>query len=231
MAFRSGDRLSVLARLRGDAWLGSARRDQELRRSETSRPVRGRVAARRAGAALGAARARGQAGVRVRDRRHHRHAEDAHRVRRFPHRLRAVQRDAARRVLPEGIELADARAVGSAPAAPVGRASRAVSRRHLLLRRPRSALGHQADQEGVERTPAGLQGPRDRPGGDDSRGRARHPLHVHHAEAARVARAAARVDGHAASARPASPASSRAAPSSRRSGTASRTKSCSTAPT
>ena len=62
-------------------------------------------------------------------------------------------------------------------------------------------------------------------------GRPRHPLHVHDAEAARVAGAAARVDGHARSARPASPASSRAAPSSRRSGTASRTRSCSTAPT
>ena len=59
----------------------------------------------------------------------------------------------------------------------------------------------------------------------------RHPLHVHDAEAARVAGAAARVDGHDASARRASPASSPAAPSSRRSGTASRTRSCSTART
>ena len=61
--------------------------------------------------------------------------------------------------------------------------------------------------------------------------RPRHPLHVHDAEAARSARARARVDGHDASARRASPGSSRAAPSSRRSGTASRTRSCSTAPT
>ena len=206
-------------------------RSQSFADLEALRPVRGRVAARRTGAALGAARPRGQAGVRLRNRRHHRHPEDAHRVRRLPHRLRAVQRDAARRVLSEGRELADARPVGSAAAAPGGRAPGAVSRRHLLLRRSRSALGHQADQEGLERAPAGLQGPRHRPGGDDPRGRPRHPLHVHDAEAARGAGAAARVDGHAASARPASPASSPAAPSSRRSGTASRTKSCSTAPT
>ena len=104
-------------------------------------------------------------------------------------------------------------------------------RRHLLLRRSRSALGDQADQEGLERAPAGLQGSRDRPGGHDPRGRARHPLHVRDAEAARSARAAARVDGDDASGRRGSPASSPAAPSSRRSGTASRTRSCSTAPT
>ena len=61
---------------------------------------------------------------------------------------------------PEGLELADARAVRAAPAAAVGRAPRAVPRRHLLLRRSRSALGDQADQEGMERSPAGLQGSR-----------------------------------------------------------------------
>ena len=63
-------------------------------------------------------RSRGQAGVRLRNRRHDRHPQDAHRLRRFPHRLRALQRDAARRVFPERLELADARSVGSAPAAP-----------------------------------------------------------------------------------------------------------------
>ena len=46
-----------------------------------------------------------------------------------------------------------------------------------------------------------------------------------------VAGAAARGDGHDASARRASPASSAAAPSSRRSGPASRTRNCSTAST
>ena len=103
---------------------------------------------------------------------------------------------AARRVLPEGLELADARTVGSAAAAAGGRAPRAVPRRHLLLRRPRSALGHQADQERLERAPRGLQGPRHRSGGDDPPGRPRHPVHVHDAEAARSAGAPARVDGH-----------------------------------
>ena len=46
------------------------------------------------------------------------------------------------------------------------------SRRHLLLRRSRSALGHQADQEGLERAPAGLQGSRHRSGGHDPARRA-----------------------------------------------------------
>ena len=39
---------------------------------------------------------------------------------------------------------------------------------------------------------AGLQGPRDRSGGHHPSGRPRHPLHVHDAEAARIARPAAR---------------------------------------
>ena len=46
------------------------------------------------------------------------------------------------------------------------------------------------------RAPRGLQGPRHRSGGHDPAGGPRHPLHVHDAEAARVAGAAARVDGH-----------------------------------
>ncbi len=105
----------------------------------------------------------------------HRHPEDPHRLRGLPHRLRAVQRHAARRVLPARLELADARPVRPAAAAAGGRASGAAPRRHLLLRRSRSALGHQADQEGLERAPGGLQGPRDRSGGDDPPGRPRHP--------------------------------------------------------
>ena len=85
--------------------------------------------------------------------------------------------------------------LGSAPASTGGRASRAIPRRHLVLRRSRSAMGHQAHQERLDGSPRGLQGPRHRPGGVDSPGRPRHPLHVHDAEAARVAGAAARVDG------------------------------------
>ena len=183
-------------------------------------------------AALGAEGAGGQAGLRLRDRRHHRHAEDAHRHRRLPDRLRDVQRHAAGRVLSR--RASNWLMLG--PSGPrrlrlVGRAPGPVPRRHLLLRRSRSALGDQADQEGLDRAPAGLQGSRHRSGGHDPSGRPRHPVHVHDAEAARGAGAAARVDGHDHPADRASPASSAAAPSSRRSGTASPSRSCSTAPT
>ena len=61
---------------------------------------------------------------------------------------------------PEGRELADARPVRPAAAAAGGRAPGPVPRRHLLLRRSRSALGDQADQEGVDGAPPGLQGAR-----------------------------------------------------------------------
>jgi hypothetical protein len=44
---------------------------------------------------------------------------------------------------------------------PGSRASRAIPWRHLLLRGPRSPLGHQVDQKGLERAPAGLQRSRD----------------------------------------------------------------------
>ena len=203
----------------------------EPRRPRQVRPVRGRVAARRPGPALGPEGVRRPARVRVRDRRHDRRAEDPHQRRGLPHRLRAVQRDAAGRQVSEGIQLADARAERSAPAAPGDRASRAAPRRHLLRGRSRSALGDQADPEGLERADAGLQGSRHRTGGDDPQRRPRHPVHVHDAEAARGAGEPARRPGHLASARPASPAFFPAAPSSRRSGTASRTKSSSTAPT
>ena len=92
------------------------------------RRVRGRVAARRSGAALGAEGARRQAGLRVRDRRHDRHPEDARRVRRLPHRLRAVQR----RRCPtstsrKGSNWLMLGPVRPAPAAAGGRAPRAVS--------------------------------------------------------------------------------------------------------
>ena len=194
--------------------------------------VRGRMAARRPGPALDSQRAGRQAGVRVRDRRHHRHAEDA---RRASTTSGSTTRSSARRcrtsIFPKGSNW-----LMLGPSGP-RRLRLSVEhlaqhpRRHLLLRRPRSALGHQADQEGLERAPAGLQGPRHRSGGHDPPGRPRHPVHVRDAEAARGAGAAARVDGHDDPARPASPASSPAAPSSRRSGTASRTRSCSTAPT
>ena len=62
-------------------------------------------------------------------------------------------------------------------------------------------------------------------------GRPRHPLHVRDAEAARSRWRSGSSRWGRRSARRASPGSSPAAPSSRRSGTASRTRSCSTAPT
>ena len=68
---------------------------------------------------------------------------------------------------PPGAELADARPLGPAAAAAGGRAPGPVSRRHLLLRRPRSALGDQADQEGLDGAPRSLQGALHRPGDHD----------------------------------------------------------------
>ena len=49
---------------------------------------------------------------------------------------------------PKGGQLAHARPERAAPASPCGRTPRAAPRRHLLLRRSRSALGRQADQKG-----------------------------------------------------------------------------------
>ena len=87
-------------------------------------------------------------GLRLRDRRHHRRAQVAHQRRRLPHRLRGVQRDAARtsssRRAPTGCTVGPSR---PAPAAPGRRAPRPAPRRHLLHGGPRPALGHQADQD------------------------------------------------------------------------------------
>ena len=88
---------------------------------------------------------------------------------------------------PKGSELADARPLRSAPAAPGRRAPVPVSRRHLLLRRSRSALGGQAHQEGLDGAPQGVPGARHRPGDDDPVGQSRNQVHVHDAEAARCA--------------------------------------------
>src|SRR5258708_7083021 len=90
-------------------------RGERLLRSRALRRVPGRVAARRPRPAVDSEGARRPADLCVRDRRHDRRAENAHRIGGFPHRLRIVQRHAAGRVLPQGIELADARSLGSAP--------------------------------------------------------------------------------------------------------------------
>ena len=55
-------------------------RHQDVRRSAQVRRVRGRMASRRTGAALGAEGNRRQADLRLRDRRHDGHPEDAHRA-------------------------------------------------------------------------------------------------------------------------------------------------------
>ena len=147
-----------------------AQGDQGLRRPRQVRLVPGRVAARRPGAALGAARLQGPADLHVRDRRQHRRAEVAHQHRRLPDRLRAVQHHAAGRQVSEGRRLADGRPERAAPAAPRHRASRAASRRHVLHGRSRSALGHQADQDGRDGDDGALQAPRHRPGADAPQG-------------------------------------------------------------
>ncbi len=74
-----------------------------------------------------------------------------------------------------------------AAAAAGGRAPGPASRRHLLLHRSRSAVGHQAHQEGLDGAPRSVQAALHRPGDHDSRRRARREVHVRHAEAARSA--------------------------------------------
>ena len=148
---------------------------QLLRRPEEIPAVSGRMAARRPGPPLGSQGPRRQADLRLRNRRHHRHPQEPRGDRGFPHRLRAVQRDAARQVFSAGRQLADARPLRPAPAAAGRRASVPASRRHLLLRRSRSALGDQADQEGLDGGSGSVQGARHRPGDHDSA--AGHDIH------------------------------------------------------
>ena len=172
---------------------------QGFARSARVSAIRGRVAARRARAALGAEGAGRQADLRVRDGRHDRHSQDAGRVRGLPHRLRAVQRHPARRVLPEGRELADAR--------PSGPRRLRLSVEHLAQYRGGICFCVDLDprwvikliKKGWTEHLEAYKAPRHRPGGDHPAGGARHPVHVHDAEAARIAGAPARVDGDDAS--------------------------------
>ena len=70
----------VLAGTEAVAEVRSAEGDQELRRPEEVRAVSGRMAARRAGAALGAQGLCRQADLRLRDRRHDGHPQEPHRA-------------------------------------------------------------------------------------------------------------------------------------------------------
>ena len=168
MAFQPGDRLSLLARPRQAARLRPARADQRLRRPPLPRSLRGRVAARRAGAALGSQ------GPRRTSR------STSSRPAAPPASPRAASSCDDFRidyelfsdtlpddVFPKGANWLMLGPVRPAPAAAGGRAPGPAPRRHLLLRRPRSALGHQAHQEGLDGAPRGLQGARHRPGHDD----------------------------------------------------------------
>ena len=151
LAFRSGDRLPVLARVREEARLGSAPRDQRLRRPAAfgafeDEWLRGGPVQRWVPKAL-----RRQAGLtssRPAARPASRRRASASTTSGSTTRSSATT--LPDEYFPEGLELADARAVGPAAAAAGGRAPGAVSRRHLLLRRSRSALGDQADQEGLD---------------------------------------------------------------------------------
>ena len=147
------------------------------------------------------------AGLTFRDRRQHRRAQVAHQHRRLPHRLRGLQRHAARRAFPKGADWLSLGPTGPAPAAPGRRAPRAASRRHLLHGRSRSTLGHQAAQAAADGRGRALQAARHRAGTDAPARARQHPVPVHDAQAA----GSALREGLAEEAR-ASPASSAAAP-------------------
>ena len=191
------------------------------------------MAARRPGAALDSQGPRRQAGLRLRNRRHDRHSQEPHRA---STTSAPTTRCSARRC-PTSTFRKGPNWLMLGPSGP-RRLRLAVEhlaqypRRHLLLRRPRSALGRQADQEGLDGAPRSLQAALHRPGDHDPRA----PATTSSACSPRPScsnrwRCGSRTMGTTHSTRPASPASSPAAPSSRRSGPASRTKSCSTAPT
>ena len=76
-----------------------------------------------------------------------------------------------------------------------------------LLRRPRSAVGDQADEGAADGPGRGLQAPRHRSGADAAQGARRHPVPVHHARSC-----SRRWRRRSRSRRPASPGSSAAAP-------------------
>ena len=232
MALQSGDGHAVLARVGGEGGVGSASRDPLVRRSRQVRALRGRVAARRAGATLGAARALADRPVFVFE------TGGTTGIPKTRINIDDFRTDYElfSRTLPDEHFPRGSNWLMLGPSGP-RRLRLAVehlaqsSRRHLLLRRSRPAVGHQADQERLDGSPEGVSGARHRSGRHHPVRRARHPLHVHDPEAARSAGPPARNSRARRFARPASRESSPAARNSRRSGTASPTKSCSTART
>ncbi len=149
------------------------------------------MAPRRAGAPLGAQGVCRQADLRLRDRRHDGHSQEPHRDRRLSHRLSMFSDTLPDEVFSQGLELADARADRAAAAAAGGRASGQFRGGICFCVDLDPRWVDQADQEGLDGASRSVQAALHRSGDHDSVGRARHQVHVHHAQAAGVARAGA----------------------------------------
>ena len=147
--------------------LGPAPGGAVLRRPRRQVPAfPGRMAARPAAGRLGAGAIQGPPLQHLRDRRHHRHAQAAHRLGRLQDRLRGVLRQARGRAFPARRGLADGRPDRPAPPAPGHRAPRQLPRQPLLLRRSRPALGEEGHRREEVRPGPRLHGPRRGPGRD-----------------------------------------------------------------
>ena len=180
-------------------------------------------------AAVGPQGPRREAGLRLRDRRHHGRAEEPDRDRRLPHRLLALQRHAPRSVFPAGRQLADAR-----PERPAGGCAWLWSTSPSTARGSASAStstrgGSSSASRRLDRSGERVQEALHRPGDHDPHRRARREVHVRHAQADRGSLPGARRSRHEPRRVRRSPASSRAEPSSRRSGRSSASRSCSAA--
>src|SRR5688572_4798113 len=145
------------------------------------------MAPRRAGEPVGAEGLCGEADLYLRDRRHDRDSEKSRGDRGPLDRLREFFRDIAREIFSQGGELADAGAEWAAATAFGGRASGSISRWHLFLHRPRPTVGREADQEGLDGAPGGVQTALHRSGNYNSFRRARHQVCFRDAEATAIA--------------------------------------------
>src|SRR5262249_37060270 len=97
--------------------MGSPPGHQGLCRSETLRSLPGRMAPRWTRSALDSEGNRRETGVRLRNGRYYRDSEKPRGTGGLSDRLRDLQRHASRRAFSERVQLADARAVGTAPIA------------------------------------------------------------------------------------------------------------------